>query len=71
MHRSHEVDLNLRRRESGQSWTRTTICRGESCWLNSFDPQLIRSTGNVVYPSLGTTSSARRRYESNYNDNPR
>jgi len=70
VHRSHEVDPALRRRESGQSWTRTTICRGESCWLNSFDPQLIRSTGNVVYPSLGTTSSARRRYESNYHDNP-
>merc|ERR1712086_46455 len=38
---------------------------------NSFDPQLIRSTGNVVYPSHGTTASARRRYESNYHDNPR
>ena len=44
---------------------------GESRWLNLFDIQLVRSTGNVVHPSLGTISSARRRYESNYHDHRR
>ena len=44
---------------------------GESRWLDFFDTLLVWSTGNVVYPTLKTTSSTRRRYESKYHNNPR
>ena len=59
------------RRRSCSSFQSRPLPAGESCWLNLVDIQLIQSTRSVVYPSLRTTSSARRRYESNDHDNPR
>ena len=58
-------------RRSCSSFQSRPLPAGESCWLNLVDIQLIQSTRSVVYPSLRTTSSARRRYESNDHDNPR
>ena len=63
-----EFDAIVAGHSGRESYFSTT---GESCSLNLFDIQLVRSTGNVVHPSLGTTSSTRRRYESNYHDHRR